>query len=250
MKRVLEILVCLSALIAVLSFLRPELIARPQQPGINPAPCPEPDCDRRRRRPRWDIEEQRIGDGEKGIEGGPTSPDGAETVQVDILPNLRAKNVGGKDGAGLCVFTSIMHSARDQCERKLWNLQHDMTQELGGGYPEKVDQMIKKYGAGTKYVQYEGADLAVLRAALATGRSPGITYDGTLDPHYSYRKIAHMVNLVHLSEKWACILDNNFIGDTQLIWLRPDAFKRTWMGGRNGWAVILLEPAAAPIPRN
>ncbi len=156
------------------------------------------------------------------------------------------KNVGGRDGAGLCVFTSIMHASRYQNELRLWNFQKQMTAELGGGYPSKVDAMIAKYGNGTRYLQYEGSDPSILEAALKSGRMPGVTYNGH-DCHYR-GTIAHMVNLVYLDANTACILDNNFIADGELVWMTRQEFLTRWSGGGGGWTVILLAPAPVPVP--
>jgi hypothetical protein len=146
------------------------------------------------------------------------------------------------------VFASITWSAKYQNERKLAELFEKMRREPGGGYPEKVDRMIAKYGNGATYVQYEGNDPAVLQAALATGRMPCVTYNGQ-DPHYP-GKIAHMVNLTHLSGKWACISDNNFPEDDQHVWMSPDEFMKRWRGGGMGWCVVLLAPPPPPPPFN
>lgn len=182
-------------------------------------------------------------------EGGPVGPGGTEVIcDLPASSGLRAKNVGGRDGAGLCVFTSIMHAARYQGEPRLWNFQQQMRQEPGGGWPEKVDQMIAKYGPGTMYLQYEGRDPSLLEAALRTGRMPSVTYDGR-DVHYRGR-IAHMVNLVYLDSEKACILDNNFVGDNELVWLSREEFLSRWHSGSNGWAVVLLARAPAPVPHN
>ncbi len=182
------------------------------------------------------------------VEGSKTSPDGTEEVTCDLPASEKFRNQGGRDGAGLCVFASITWSARYQNERKLFDLFEKMRQEPGGGYPEKVDQMIAKYGNGATYVQYEGNDSTILRAALATGRLPCVTYDGH-DPHYA-GTIAHMVNLTHLSSKWACISDNNFPRDDQHVWLTPDEFLQRWRGGGMGWAVVLIAPPPPPPPWN
>lgn len=180
--------------------------------------------------------------------GGPVAPDGKTEVVCDLPVDQRMRNVGGRDGAGLCVFTSIMHSARYQNEQRLWNFQADMRKEPGGGYPAKVDKMIAKYGAGTVYGQYEGGDPTVLEAALATGRMPGITYDGR-DPHYR-GTIAHMVNLVYLDKTQAAILDNNFVGEKELVWMSRDEFLSRWRGNGGGWAVVLFAPPPPPPPKN
>ena len=184
-------------------------------------------------------------------EGGDTSPSGKE-INCDLPVALRKRNVGGTDGAGLCVFTSIMHASRYQNEKRLWNFQADMQKERGGGYPDKVDKMIAKYGAGTKYVQHEGGDLDFLYQALKTGRMVSVTYDGR-DPRYGRQRIAHMVNLVHLdppeaNPRYAAILDNNFID--QPLWMTVEEFKSRWLGNQGGWAVVLLAPRPPLAPRN
>jgi len=190
---------------------------------------------------------------EKISVGGPVSPDGKVEVSTDLPLPLRTANVGGTDGAGLCVFTSIGHAARWQNERCLEDFQANMRKEAGGGYPEKVDRMIRKYGDGAQYLQYEGADTALLRQALAGGRMPSVTYNGQ-DPHYG-GTVAHMVNLVAYTgdndeSDWACVLDNNFIGEEELVWLRPSEFRKRWTGGGEGWTVILLAPPPPLPPTN
>ena len=229
--------------------------AAAQKPATQPVPDvtpTEPDSDgdrdrRRRLRPWREMIGQAAGPG-KPVEGGKTSPDGTEEIACDLPAAEKKKNVGGRDGAGLCVFTSIEYAARWQNELKLFNFQQQMRAELGGGYPEKVDKMIAKYGPGTRYLQYEGNDLSILKAAIKTGRMPGVTYNG-YDPHYR-GSIAHMVSLAHISDKWAAITDNNFPGDSQFVWMSIDEFKRRWMGGRSGWAVVLLSPPPPPVPVN
>ncbi len=185
--------------------------------------------------------------------GGITSPDGTEVVMVDIQPALRMKNVGGKDGAGLCVFTSIMHDARVQGVVCLYDLQQRMRAYPGGGYPSKVDKFIKQFcpELANRFINTEEPGLDFLFAALESGRPCGVTYDGTLDPHYRAR-IAHMVSLVSLSKKWACILDNNFIGDRELVWMSPETFAWMFTNGhtRKGWACLLLAPGQVPYPKN
>src|SRR5262249_31655622 len=112
--------------------------------------------------------------------GGRVSPDGAEEIQIDLPDGEHLKNTGGigprgpGTGAGLCVFTSIeMGLGRWGNEEELLGLQQKMTHEPGGGWPEKVDQMMRKYAPHAGYGQYTGPDPAVLRLALKTGRMPG-----------------------------------------------------------------------------
>ncbi|CAB4220107.1 hypothetical protein UFOVP1620_35 [uncultured Caudovirales phage] len=181
------------------------------------------------------------------VEGGRTSPDGAEEIQIDLPGTQQMKNTGGKDGAGLCVFTSIEHSGRWQNVDSILGLQQKMTREQGGGYPSKVEKMLAKYCDGAQYLQYEGSDPALIKLALTTGRMPSVTYG--YSPRYS-GKIAHMVNAVHLTEKWAAILDNNFPGDTKYEWMTPAEFKKRWVSGGGGWCVVVLAPPPPPMPYN
>jgi hypothetical protein len=188
--------------------------------------------------------------------GGRTSPDGKEEIACDLPGFEHLKNTGGMGprgpgtGAGLCVFTSIEHCGRYQNETSLIGLQKKMTFEPGGGYPDKVDAMLKKYAPKVIYIQYTGKDTSLLKLALKTSRMVGVTYG--YSPRYS-GPIAHMVNLVHLSDQWACILDNNFPGENSYEWMSPEEFDRRWVAGspdKSGWAVILLNPPPPPSPHN
>lgn len=215
-------------------------------PEPSPSPCP-PDRPCPRPRPRPTYLPTLVPAGEIRV-GGPIAPDGRTQVQCDLPLSLRLKNVGGSDGLGLCVFSSICMASRFQNERRLWDFQEKMRREPGGGWPEKVDQMIAKYGQGTQYLQYEGKDPTILVAALASGRMPSITYCGR-DPHYHGRDVAHMVNLVYLDAGQAAVLDNNFVGDNELVWLSAAELVERWTAGGGGWAVFLLAPAPPPVPR-
>lgn len=181
--------------------------------------------------------------------GGDVSPSTGQPVQCDLPQSLRIRNVGGRDGSGLCVFTSINHSALWANEALLKDFQSKMRQELGGGWPSKVDIMLKKYAPRARYIQHTGGDMEFLRQALKSGRMPSVTYDGR-DPFYRGQKVAHMVNLVYLSDTEAAILDNN--NPTKLMWMSAAEFESRWKGanGKDGWAIVLLNPCPPPAPRN
>jgi hypothetical protein len=183
-------------------------------------------------------------------EGGKRAPDGRTELTCDLPASQRRVNVGGRDGAGLCVFTSIEYAAKWQGERALYDFQDKMRRELGGGWPEKVDQMIAKYAPGTQYLQDTSGDPDILRAILASGRMACVTYAGR-DSHYGSNKtIAHMVCLVAFGDQWACISDNNFIRDDQFMWMTPQEFISRWKANGGGWVVCLLAPPPPPPPHN
>ncbi len=232
-------------------------------PIIIPGPLPSPAPNSRTpRKPFLPWRDVGAGTPAKGTLGGTISPDGKEVVMIDLPRQCRMKNVGGRDGAGLCVFTSINHMAFWQSVGWLQDLQKRMRAKPGGGYPEKVDRMLEEFYDGKiqgEYVQNTDCSLDFLRDVLETGRMPGITYNGVLDPNYGYKKISHMLNLIHLTGPseaglgWAAVFDNNFIDpEKQAVWMRPDALDWMLTDGhtRKGWAIVLLAPAPLPIPKN
>lgn len=188
----------------------------------------------------------------KFVPGGARGPGGIE-IATDLPKALRMKNTGGigprgpGSGSGLCVFTSLEHSGRWVNARPLWGLQEKMTHEEGGGWPEKVDKMLKKYCPGARYIQYEGKDPKILELALETGRMPAVTYNGH-DGVFYHGVIAHMVNSVYLKGKDAAILDNN--NPDKILWMSRQEFLDRWCGRGNGWAVVLLDPRPPAPPCN
>jgi hypothetical protein len=230
---------------------------QPAPPTPAPAPSkPEPEKEKHRRPSREEAfspmeesqEEEAVG---RLSIGGGVGPDGKTEVACDLPSDLLFHNVGGRDGAGLCVFASISYAALWQNEPKLTGLFKAMKKERGGGWPEKVDRMIAKYGQGASYLQYEGSDPGILKAALASGRMPCVTYSGH-DPHYGNHSIAHMVDLVCYDEAadLAAIRDNNFTGPYDLVWMSVKEFLQRWKGGGTGWVVVLLAPPPPPPPKN
>ena len=182
--------------------------------------------------------------------GGPEYQ--SETVTCHLPEREHLANSVGRDGLGLCVFTSIDLAARWANEPGLVGFRDFMKSHPGGGWPEKVDEYIPKMAAHNKrpapnYLQHTGGDPEFLKSALRTGRYVSVTYDGR-DGAYYRTRIAHMVNLVHFSDRHAVIQDNNFPG--KWLWMSPAAFVDRWRGTGGGWAVVLLNPGPPPIPVN
>lgn len=171
--------------------------------------------------------------------------DGVE-LQVDLPVDQHVKNFGAPlDDMGLCVFATMDMDARWHNERRLIGVINKI--QKGGGWPAKVDDVIKEYAPGLKYVQYEGKDPAILDKALSEGRPAGVTYG--YGERYRMQTIAHMVLLVHLDSKWAAILDNNFPGTYE--WMPREEFLKRWVHPNgDGWAYVFLSPGPPPPPHN
>lgn len=223
-----------------------------QQPAPPATPAVKPDA-------RWRIfplplrkaaEVARV-----AVKGGLTSPDGAEQINCDLPRKFHLQNRGGSDGAGLCVFCSIQHTSIWQHQWLTQDIFKYMWTRPGGGWPQKVDkiiaQMAKEKGVPVPaYVQIEDKDLEVLKLACQTGRMPCITYNYSPTGNYRGGLIEHMVSLVHASDKWFAVLDNNFPDDIE--WMDPQTFASVYtrMNRRNGWSIIFLDPGPPPPPKN
>lgn len=224
--------------------LRPD--PRPLRP--HPAPQPRPPSPSPRPSP-WDSVDQ----APVGAAVGPVAPDGTEP-QVDLPAEFHLRNKGGRDGSGLCVFTSAEHSGCWHDVEALRGFRDWMTKYPGGGWPEKLAEMIRRKCAEEgrpepRYIQVEGNDLEVIELSLRTGRFPATTYGISPTGRYGGRRIAHMVNTVcGQGDRWA-ILDNNYPGPDQLEWMSRDQYQRAYTISGGGWAFILLDAGPPPVPR-
>ena len=188
--------------------------------------------------------------------GGLVSPDGTEEIACDLPRAFQLQNVGGTDGAGLCVFASAQHTATWQRIDALDGVFQYMKSQPGGGWPEKVDRVVATMAARNKlpvpsYIQVESRDpLAILKLAAKTGRMPGVTYSYSPTGRYGGQYIAHMVSLVLASDKWFAILDNNFPGTIE--WMSPAEFAavHTKKGRELGWSYTFLADPPPPVPVN
>lgn len=214
------------------------------QPQPQPRPCPDDSC--RPRRPWGDDSSASV----EASVSGPEHPDGTR-IRCELPGNFHQRNTGGSDGAGLCVFASMRHTGLWQNESAFSGLFNYMRNFPGGGYPSKVDAMLKRYCQEKnlpmpQYLQVEGSDLEILKAACRSGRMPCVTYGVSPTGRYGGRRIAHMVSLVHADDRHFVILDNNFPGEQAYEWLTPQEFLQAYTAGGGGWAIILVDPPGAP----
>lgn len=223
-------------------------------PPAKPKPKPEPKKPKRPWGPGPCPAECEQEAGGRPVEGGRVSPDGDVELVCDLPASERKKNIASK-GLGCCVFRSIDYAARWQQVRELYDLPEQLVQAgiPGGGYPEKVDEVLARFGPDASYLQDTSGDADILEAILKTGRMPCVTYNGH-DCHYGMQQsIAHMVCLPYFDRQtgWACVSDNNYPGADQFVWMSPDDFLKRWKGGGGGgWVVCLLAPPPPLPPHN
>ena len=246
-------LLAAAALAAVAAFERFEGVPPLPAPTPDP-PCPGPNCPRPKPKPRpWGKRfAPPVGGLASASLGGEIGPDGTE-LQCPLPAEFHTKNTGGSNGAGLCVFCSMHHSGVWQDEPVFAGLFEWMRHHPGGGYPQKVDRTIEQFRREKNlprpdYVQIEGTDLEVLRTACRSGRMPAVTYSFSPTGRYGGQRISHMVSLVHADDKHFAVLDNNFPGTYE--WMSPEEFKKTYTGGRSGWAIVPLRPGPPLPPHN
>ncbi len=149
-----------------------------------------------------------------------------ERPTVNIPPTLRCPNWGG----GSCV-----HAANVMLLE--WQGQHELAQwwrtnNSGGEYAQRLNQRLDS--AHLHYAYTTRGDEAFLAWALRTRRGAGITFWP-----------GHAVNLVHLDDQWAGLLDNNRL--EQVIWIPRAEFIPRWRN-YGGWAWTLVHTPPPPLP--
>jgi hypothetical protein len=177
-----------------------------------------------------------------------------ETITADLPVSEQLRNRGGRDGAGMCVMTSIEMAARWQGIDSLLGLRDWCANEPGGAWPEKVDRQLHSFCrqrgiAVPAYLQYEGRNPeSILNLCERTGRMACVTYG--YSPRYG-RPIAHMINCVKFGAHWAVGLDNNFPGDGNFEWMTQSEFlRRIKHPGGTAWIFVWLAPPPPPVPHN
>lgn len=250
-------LLLLASLLVVTGTPAPESPPAPAPaPDVEPTPAPEPEppcpgpgpCPRPRPRPKpWGPRQGPVGAyGERAQVGGRTDPATGRPLMIDLTRSQHLKNL--PDGGGCCVFASMDMNARWLDLEPLIGVLND---RLGGGYPQKVDEVIARRWPGfTAYAQGEGEPgVRLMDWALRTGRAACVTYG--YGERYGSR-ISHMVLLVHLEPEGpnarAAILDNNFPGTYE--WMSRREFLRRWRLGGGGWSYCFFSAPPPPIPTN
>jgi hypothetical protein len=190
----------------------------------------------------------RAGDSE--VSNGPIH-DGTE-VSIDIPLRHRQQNTGGTDGSGLCVFATLQMAAWWQGITELDDLFAYMKTQPGGGWPERVDRILKQRAPHLEYIQYEDKDPApLIEAAIKTGRPVCSTYgygDFYHDAAGNRAPISHWILIVHFDANWAAIVDNN--DSAHVTWIKRDEFlRRAVHPSGKAWLAVLMPVPPPPVPK-
>jgi hypothetical protein len=134
--------------------------------------------------------------------------------------------------SGSCVHATMVSLFRWQGRYKLANY---WRRNYSGG--EWVEDMAAKLDkAGVRYAYTSGKrDVGFLEWACQTRRGCGVAIHNG----------AHMVALVHISQEWVGLLDNNDV--SRIKWIPRQTFLSDWIAS-GSWAVTVVYTPAAPLP--
>jgi len=151
-----------------------------------------------------------------------------ERPVVNLPVSLRQENWLRSGSCVHATFVSLLRWQNRPNTANWWRRTHG-----GGEYPDHFARQLDV--ANIRYAQITNGDVSFLEWACRTRRGCGITVKGG----------RHMVALVHLDSKWACLLDNNSV--EKYIWLPRATLIAEWKASY-GWAVTPIYTPAAPLP--
>ena len=155
-----------------------------------------------------------------------------ERPTVNLPEVLRQENWRGSKGEGSCVWASTISLLRWQGRDRAADW---IRRNYGNGeWPEHWAALADK--AGLRYAMTTDGDVQFLEWACRTRRGAAVTVMGG----------AHCVNLVHLDDKWACLLDNNFPDKFQ--WVPRETLLAEWKAS-HGWGLTVVYTPCPPLPQ-
>lgn len=224
-------------------------------PAPAPCPCPKPDDkdkDKRKRGSPWGPNPCAVVTADasrKPVNGGTTSPDGKTVVRIDLDSFERKRNISSR-GLGCCGSRSLEYGARYVGVKELYDLPERMRADNipGGDNQYTIARKMQKYAPDQSYIQDFGSTPEVLEALLKTHRIPCVGYGGH-DTHYSGH-VDHCVCVVacDVSNNWVAVLDNNYPGKDELVWMGVAEFEARWEDCMHKWvyALLALRPGGMP----
>lgn len=155
-----------------------------------------------------------------------------ERPTVNLEEVLRQANWIGSMNEGSCVFATIIMALRHQGRDDLADL--IKANYENGSWPSDLAAKLDALDIRYAYTSFEN-DVAFLEWACATRRGVGVTcQNGT-----------HMIFLVHLSQDYAGVIDNN--SPEEIKWIPREEFLNEWFNSES-WAVAVIM-GSPPPPR-
>ena len=186
-------------------------------------------------------------------------------AQAPVPARYHVRNEGGSDGAGLCVYSSVLANGMAQgvpgldapgpgtsnvpgqtgrvedAPGKGSALWRYVKARPGGSYPEKLARDLDAVMPGEPRADYYGRDTRVLDAWSQDGYPIACTMN--TGRFYNGQRIAHMISVPHYqSNGYTCVADNNNPG--RYSWMPTDEFNRRQDSGVF-WAFVWLRRASA-----
>jgi len=169
---------------------------------------------------------------------GPDKPDTTPVIHVvkerpEVNPPAAIRQENWvSNGSGSCVHATMITLLRWQGRYKMAD--HWRT-TYGSG--ETADDLAAKMDReGIRYAYTHGEeDTTFLEWACSTRRGCGVTCMGG----------SHCIALLHLDDKWACLLDDNDV--SKYKWVPRERFLSEWRAS-NSWAFAVIYAPAAPLP--
>lgn len=163
-------------------------------------------------------------------------------ASVPVPAEFHIRNEGSSlDGLGLCVGASLLINGAYQgvpgMERgkdsEWWRY---LKARPGGSYPEKLEADVRKLYPGEKWVSWTGRVTDLIEEYTRAGYPVAATMNTGIQ--YGWAPIHHMVSVVHLDDKLACVVDNNDPG--RFHWMSAADYKRRFVDGQTGWLFVWL----------
>src|SRR5690348_14995255 len=174
---------------------------KPETPKVQPKPAPKPQP-HRNPCPNCPMLREAAGQAaqHKPELGGLISPDGKTRCILSMPDSIQwPKNIASR-GLGCCGFRSVDYLARIQNVPELvdWPEQIRNAGIPGGAYPQKVDDLLRRFAPNVEYWNDTTKSHELLAAAIRSQRGAAVDYNGH-DPHYS-GNIAHCVTCIAFDE--------------------------------------------------
>lgn len=170
-----------------------------------------------------------------------------EGARPEFADDMLVKNRAGKDYAGLSLPSAIETAARAQGITEIKGFTEWCSLQPGGSYSEKNRKQLRQFCEPLDvkvpaYEEHSNADLSFIQGCLEHRRYPIVEYRGGDPERYGGSKVSHVVLVVALNSKSACIVDTNYLEPSKRYhWVTRDQLVRQCGIGKDCWAFAWRE---------